>query len=72
MQIPSKIHVKAYNQMSLADLEGASKYSVPLMTTRWAGVLTPQARVEVATRSWILPATKRRSQVVLSPSVRPA
>ena len=33
-----------------ACLLGASKYSVPLMTTRWAGVLTPHARVLVATR----------------------
>ena len=33
----------------LAHLVGASKNSVPLMITRWAGVLTPQARVEVAT-----------------------
>ena len=32
-----------------ARLEGASKNSVPLMTTRWAGVLTPHASVDVAT-----------------------
>ena len=30
-------------------LVGASKNSVPLMMTKWAGVFTPQARVEVAT-----------------------
>ncbi len=34
------------------DLEGASKYSVPLMTTRCAGVLTPHASVLVATSTW--------------------
>ena len=72
MHTSSNCCVKANAKQSQADLDGASKYSVPLMTTRWAGVLTPQARVEVATRIWILPATKRRSQVVLSPSVRPA
>ena len=33
-------------------LEGASKYSVPLMTTRCAGVLTPHARVLVATSTY--------------------
>ncbi len=32
-----------------ARLDGASKNSVPLMTTRWAGVLTPHASVDVAT-----------------------
>lgn len=53
-------------------LLGASKYSVPLMMTRWAGVLTPQARVDVATRIWILPATKRVSAMDLSLSLRPA
>ena len=30
---------------------GASKNSVPLMMTRWAGVLTPHASVLVATRT---------------------
>lgn len=44
------LYGKARHEQDKADLEGASKYSVPLMTTRWAGVLTPQARVEVATR----------------------
>lgn len=34
-----------------ADLVGASKNSVPLMMTRCAGVLTPQARVLVATKT---------------------
>ena len=31
----------------------ASKNSVPLMITRWAGRLTPQANVDVDTRIWI-------------------
>lgn len=34
---------------SVAYPDGASKYSVPLMMTKCAGVLTPQANVEVAT-----------------------
>ena len=33
-------------------LEGASKYSVPLMTTRCAGVFTPHASVLVATSTY--------------------
>ena len=35
--------------MCRACLVGASKYSVPLIMTRCAGVLTPHARVLVAT-----------------------
>ena len=51
---------------------GASKNSVPLMITRCAGVLTPQAKVEVATKIWILPSTNNFSTKLLSCSFRPA
>ena len=47
---PPDVLCHACRQAQLAYPVGASKNSVPLMMTRWAGVLTPHARVEVATR----------------------
>lgn len=52
--------------------EGASKNSVPLMMTKWAGVLTPHASVEVATRTRILPSTNSLSTLERSCSFSPA
>ena len=48
------------------------EWLLPLMTTRWAGKLTPQARVAVAMSTWIFWLTKSSSTTRRSFSVSPA
>ena len=48
-----------------------SKNSVPFTMTSRAGKFTPQARVEVHTKTWIAPLSKRFSTTLRSDSSRP-